>query len=305
MEPDEAIPRLPIPAKAGAGLKPQHFDEILGRGPAIAWFEVHAENYMAPGGPGLVWLARIADRYPLSIHGVGLSLGSAAGIDAAHLGRLVRVVERFQPALVSEHLAWSGNAGVYLNDLLPIPLTQEALDVVAANIERTQDALGRQILIENPSSYLAFRHSAMSEGAFMAELIRRTGCGLLLDVNNIAVSAHNLGQDADAWLAEMPLHAAQEIHLAGHHVNRIGAVSLRIDDHGSRVTQEVWDLFAAALRKTGPLPALVEWDTGVPELAVLEAEAALADAILADAILADAILADAILEREAAHAHVA
>ncbi len=276
--------RRPIPARAGIGARSPHIREILATRPSIGWVEVHAENYMVPGGHRLAELEGLAAHYPLSIHGVGLSLGSADGIDPDHLERLRQLVDRFQPGLVSEHVAWSVNGGVYLNDLLPLPYTEGTVSVVADNVARVQDALGRRILIENPSSYLAFAATTLDEGEFLAEIVRRTGCGVLLDLNNIHVSASNLDADADGWLDRMPLAAVGEVHLAGPACRDIGGRTLLIDDHGSRVPAPVWRLYDVLLTRLGPVPTLVEWDTDLPPLAVLLDEAAAAERRLAGAI---------------------
>jgi uncharacterized protein (UPF0276 family) len=245
----------------------------------VGWLEVHAENYMA-GGAAVRTLERIRRDYPLSIHGVGLSLGSADGLDAAHLERLAALVERLEPNLVSEHLSWSVTGGVYLNHLLPLPYTAETLALVARHVERAQDRLGRRMLIENPSSYLRFHDSPIPEVEFLNALTRRTGCGLLCDVNNVYVSCENLGGDAAAYLDAIEPGAVAEIHLAGHAVNDADGQAILIDDHGSRVTEAVWRLYARALARFGPVATLVEWDTDVPELAVLIEEAAKADVLL-------------------------
>jgi uncharacterized protein (UPF0276 family) len=248
--------------------------------PAIGWVEVHSENYLAGGGLRIATLERIRRDLPLSCHGVGLSLGSAEGLDGAHLAALKRLFDRVEPGLVSEHVSWSVAGGVYYNDLLPLPLTEEALAVFVANVDRAQEAFGRRILVENPSTYLDFAASRISEPEFIAEIVRRTGCGLLLDVNNIHVSAHNRGFDAGDYLAALPAAAVGEIHIAGHARREIGGESVLIDDHGSRVIPAVWDLLDAALARTGPVPVLVEWDTDIPELDVLLAEAEAADAAI-------------------------
>jgi uncharacterized protein (UPF0276 family) len=259
-------------ASIGIGLRAPHLAEIVAGRPALGFLEVHAENYMG-GGPALSGLARLGRDYPLSLHGVGLSLGSAEGIDREHLARLALLVQRLEPFLVSEHLSWSVSGGSYLNDLLPLPYTEEALDIVADNLGRAQDALGRPLLLENPSGYLRFRHSTIAEPDFLAELVRRSGCLLLCDVNNIVVSASNLGIDAEAYLAALPAAAVAELHLAGHAVTERGGVRLLIDDHGSRVPAPVWALYRRALGRFGPLPSLVEWDRNLPPLPVLLAEA--------------------------------
>jgi uncharacterized protein (UPF0276 family) len=263
---------------------------MLAAPPPVGWVEVHAENYLAAGGPRLAALERIRCDVPLSIHGVGLSMGSAGGIDAAHLDRLVRLVDRFQPALVSEHVAWSVNGGVYFNDLLPIPYTEETLALLCRAVDRVQTALGRQILMENPSTYVRFAASTIPEPEFIAELAARTGCGLLLDVNNIQVSAVNHGFDPYRYLSTIPARAVQEIHLAGHAVLDIEGEVLLVDDHGSPVSPEVWRLYAAAIERVGPMPTLIEWDTRIPPLATLVAEARRADVWLAGAVARSRVL---------------
>lgn len=267
----------PIPARAGIGLRHPHVQAFLDGPPAVGWAEVHSENYLAGGGLRLAALERIRRDLPVSCHGVGLSLGSAEGLDDAHLAALARLFERIEPGLVSEHVSWSVSGGVYYNDLLPLPLTEEALAVFCRNVDRAQDAFGRRILVENPSTYLDFAASRIPEPDFIAEIVRRTGCGLLLDVNNIHVSAHNRGFDAGTYLAALPLDAVGEIHIAGHASRSIGGESVLIDDHGSRAIAPVWRLLDAALARTGPVPVLVEWDTDIPPLEVLLAEAAQAE----------------------------
>jgi len=266
----------------GIGLRGSHVQEVLATRPRIPWLEVHAENYMG-GGAALRALDAIRQHYPLSIHGVGLSLGSADGLNARHLERLRSLVERMQPRLVSEHLSWSVVGGAYLNHLLPLPYTAESLGVVTANVDRAQSALGRRILVENPSSYLRFGHSTIPEAEFLAELVRRTGCGILCDVNNVYVSAFNFGWDAEQYLAALPAAAIGEIHLAGHSLNDADGHAILIDDHGSRVTPDVWTLYRRALERFGPVPTLVEWDTNIPALAVLLDEAATADRVAGEA----------------------
>jgi hypothetical protein len=266
---------------AGIGLRAPHVEEILATRPAAGWLEVHAENYMG-GGPALRALDRLRQDYPVSVHGVGLSLGSAEGVDARHLERLARLVERLEPALVSEHLSWSVSGGAYLNHLLPLPYTHEALALVSEHIERVQARLGRPVLIENPSGYLRFRGDAMPEADFLAALARRTGCGLLCDVNNIHVTCANLGGDAHAYLDALPAVAVGEIHLAGHAVNDADGRAILIDDHGSRVAEPVWRLYERALARFGARPALVEWDTDLPPLATLLEEATRAARYLAE-----------------------
>lgn len=248
--------------------------------PAVGWLEVHTENYFGGGMPGR-YLDAVRGHYPVSLHGVGLSLGSAQGLDGKHLDQVAAAVERFAPALVSEHLSWSVVDGRYLADLLPLPMTEEALAVVCRHVDQMQTRLQRPILIENPSTYLRWRHSTIPEWEFLAEVARRSGCGILCDVNNIYVSAMNHGWDAKAYLAALPPAAIGEIHLAGHSLRELesGAL-LRIDDHGSRVIPEVWALYAEALQRFGPVPTLIEWDTSLPPLAVLLDEASQAATLL-------------------------
>lgn len=257
---------------AGIGLRSPHVAEVIATRPGVAWLEVHAENYMGGGAPARA-LERIHADYPIALHGVGLSLGSADGLDPKHLGRFRRLVDRIEPMLVSEHLSWSVAGGTYLNHLLPLPYTEESLDVVSANVARAQEALGRPILVENPSSYLRFESSTIAEPEFLRELVARTGCGLLCDVNNVHVSAHNLGLDPVAYLDALPAAAIGEIHLAGHSANDADGRTVLIDDHGSRVAPEVWRLYAHAIGRFGARPTLVEWDTDIPSLDVLLDEA--------------------------------
>lgn len=266
-------------AKSGIGLRSPHVAEVLATRPAVGWLEVHAENYMS-GGPPAYRLDAVRRDYPVSIHGVGLSLGSADGIDTAHLERLARLVERIEPCLVSEHLSWSVSGGAYLNHLLPLPYTEEALAVLSRNVARAQERLGRQLLVENPSSYLRFLDSSIPEAEFLVELSRRTGCGILCDVNNIFVSAHNVGLDMGGYLDALPAEAVGEIHLAGHALNDADGQAVLIDDHASRVSPPVWSLYAAALARFGPVPTLIEWDTDLPALPVLLEEADVAERML-------------------------
>lgn len=288
----------PIPARAGIGLRHPHVRQFLDAPPAIGWVEVHSENYLAAGGLRLSALERIRRDLPMSCHGVGLSLGSAEGLDDAHLAALARLFERIEPGLVSEHVSWSVSGGIYYNDLLPLPLTEEALGVFCRNVDRAQEAFGRRILVENPSTYLDFAASRIPEPEFIAEIARRTGCGLLLDANNIHVSAHNRGFDAGAYLAALPLAAVGEIHIAGHARRSIGGETVLIDDHGSRVVAPVWRLLDSALARTGPVPVLVEWDTDIPALEVLLAEAVQAESAIRRAAAPPA----AARTRSAAHA---
>ncbi len=267
--------------QVGVGLRFPHHLEFIETCPAIGWLEVHAENYMG-GGPSAQVLQTLRRDYPVSLHGVGLSLGSADGLDAAHLDRLERVVERFEPALISEHLSWSVVGQTYLADLLPLPMTPEALEVVCRHVDQVQTRLGRRILVENPSTYLQFNHSIIPEWEFMASVSTRTGCGILCDVNNIFVSAQNHGWDSATYLRGLPPSAIGEIHLAGHSVTTLeSGEQLRIDDHGSRVDPAVWALYEQALASFGPVPTLVEWDTDIPLLPVLLGEAEQAGRVLA------------------------
>ena len=265
-----------VPDRAGIGLRSQHLKQVAAERPPLAFLEVHAENYLNPGPPREA-LEKLRRDYPLSVHGVGLSLGSAAGLDGQHLARLAALVGELQPALVSEHLAWSVHAGAYLNDLLPLPYTEETLAIVAANVRHMQDALKRPVLIENPSTYLRFAASAIPEHEFLAELAWRSGCGLLCDINNIYVTCHNSGGDPQAYLAGLPGEAIGEFHLAGHARKEADGHVVLIDDHGSAVIDPVWRLYEQAVRRFGRRPTLVEWDTDVPELAVLLGQARLAD----------------------------
>ena len=276
----ESFARDPIPAAAGVGLRHTHYGDFLNGGPAVAWLEVHSENYLCPGGPRLATLEAIRQHYPLSCHGVGLSLGSAEGLDAGHLARLRTLIDRFEPSLVSEHVSWSTTGGDYLNDLLPLPYTEEALGILVRNIGQAQEALGRSILIENPSSYVTFAESTIPEWEFCAEAARRSGCGLLLDVNNIHVSACNHGYDAHEFLNAIPGGLVGEIHIAGHANTQWDGRPVLIDDHGSTVKDAVWDLLDAALARIGPKPVLMEWDLDLPPLDTLLGEAAKAQAAL-------------------------
>jgi uncharacterized protein (UPF0276 family) len=277
------FPGGPIPARAGIGLRSAHQDELVARRPAVAWLEVHTENYFHAGGPHLAALERAREHYPLSLHGVGLGLGSVAPLDLAHLARVKRAIERYEPALVSEHACWGHADGEHFNDLLPLPYTEEAVEHLAARVRHVQDFLGRQVLVENLSSYFAYTASSLTEWDFLAAVVERTGCGLLLDVNNIYVNAINLGLDAGRFIDCVPAEAVQEIHLAGHRRNRVGTRDLLIDDHGSAVCAEVWSLYRRAISRLGPVPTLIEWDTDVPALDVLVTEARKADAILENA----------------------
>ena len=265
-----------LPHSAGIGLRAPHVGHVLAQRPAVPWFEVHSENYFADGGPALAALDRIRADYPLSLHGVGLSLGSTDPLDLGHLARLKRLADRVLPARVSEHLCWSSVNGRHFNDLLPLPYTQEALDHVCARVARVQDFLGREILVENVSSYLTFPEATIPEHEFVVAVATRTGCGLLVDVNNIYVNARNHGIDADGYLSAIPPAMVAEIHLAGFDASG----PCLIDTHGAPVAPDVWALYERALRRFGRVPTLIEWDTDIPEFVVLQREAATAQSIL-------------------------
>lgn len=276
------VPVLPhssrLPARAGLGLKPQHFAEILATGPDLGFFEIHAENYLVAGGPFHHYLSRIRDRYPLSIHGVGLSIGADGPLDGDHLDRLAALLDRYKPESFSEHLAWSTHGGAFFNDLLPLPYDQTTLNRVCDHIDQTQEHLRRRILLENPATYVEFAASTLDEATFISEIIHRTGCGLLLDVNNAYVSGVNHQRDPYAYLAALPLSAVGEIHLAGFVEDRDAAgAPLLIDTHGAPVAAAVWELYAFALERLGPTPTLIERDNNIPPLAVLLEEARLAE----------------------------
>lgn len=277
-----------LPAAAGVGFKPEHFEAIRADRGRVGFFEVHAENYMGAGGLPHVQLAAIRADHALSLHGVGLSIGGPKAPDRDHLARLRRLVDRYQPESFSEHLAWSSHDEGYLNDLLPLPYTAETLALVCDHLDAVQEALGCRMLLENPATYVTFAQSEMTEVEFLAAVAARTGCGLLLDVNNVFVSATNHRTDPRAYLAAFPLQHVGEVHLAGHSVERLPSGPLLIDDHGSPVADPVWALFAEVIARTGPLPSLVEWDNDVPAWTVLAAEAGRAQAILTEAGLARA-----------------
>ena len=261
------------------GLRDPHMHDFATTAVPVAFVEVHAENFFERSGFGAEALASVCGRHAVSVHGVAASLGSPDGVDPAHLDRLAALVRDVAPALVSEHLAWSRVDGVYLGDLLPLPLTEESLGVVAANVDRVQDRLGRQLLVENPARYVGFANSTYEETEFIGALIHRTGCGLLLDLNNLFVSAHNLGGDALEYLAQIPPHAVGEIHLAGHEPSR-GGHDLLIDTHSGSVASPVWRLYEETVRRIGARPTLIEWDTTLPALPDLIAEARRAEAAL-------------------------
>jgi uncharacterized protein len=270
-----------MPVSAGIGLRAQHHLHVLSESPRTAWFEAHSENYFADGGSHVECLSRIRARYPLSLHGVGLSLGSTDPLNREHLENLRRVVARFEPALVSEHLSWSSAGGRFANDLLPLPYTEEALRHVSTRIAQVQDTLGRQILLENVSSYLQFESSTLPEWEFIAGVAVESGCAILLDLNNIYVAAHNHGFACGDYLQGIPRHLVQEFHLAGFSRIDLDGRELLIDTHGTPVCDAVWDLYRAALQRFGEVPTLIEWDTNIPAFHVLEAEAGKADAFKA------------------------
>jgi hypothetical protein len=269
-----------IPARAGIGLRSEHYADILATLPAVGWLEVHPENYFGEGGKPLYFLERIRSHYPLSLHGVGLSLGSTDSLNTTHLEKLKRLIECFEPALVSEHVSWGSVGDRHLNDLLPLPYTEEALAHMARRVDQAQDYLGRQILIENVSTYLEFRESSIPEWEFLAEVARRSGCGILLDVNNIYVNACNHGLYAVEFLSGVPADLVQEIHLAGFTVNRLEGGEILIDTHNRKVCEDVWMLYDQAIQRFGPIPSLIEWDADLPPLGELLEEANKADAVL-------------------------
>jgi uncharacterized protein (UPF0276 family) len=270
-----------LPTKPGVGYKAQHFASLLADAGPVAWLEIHAENYMGDGGRPLAQLRHLAERFALSVHGVGLSIGGEAPLDLGHLARLKTLCDWLQPASFSEHLAWSTHDGAYLNDLLPLPYTAKTVARVAEHVDHVQSVLGRRMLLENPSSYLAFAASEMSEIEFLAEVARRTDCGLLLDVNNVFISAANLGFTAMDFIERFPMDLVGEIHLGGHYADQDegGAVVL-IDNHGHPVADPVWALYAATIARGGPKPTLIEWDNDVPDWQAMVSEAARAAAIL-------------------------
>ena len=269
-----------LPAQAGIGFKPSHYQALIDDQQPPGFIEVHAENYLGAGGLPHAQLAALSARLPLSVHGVGLSIGGQS-LDASHLDRIAALLARHPAASFSEHLAWSTHDGRFFGDLLPLPYDAATLRRVCRHVSRVQDRLGRRMLLENPSTYLAYATSTLDEPQFLADVVARTGCGLLLDLNNVHVSCHNLGHDPRAYLAALPLHAVGEIHLAGHAVEALDAdTTLLIDDHGSPVREPVWALYAEVIATLGPLPTLIEWDTDVPDYAVLRAQALRAQAVL-------------------------
>lgn len=273
----QASPSAPagaLPARAGIGLKPQHFRDLLDTRPALGFLEIHPENYMVAGGPFHHYLGLIRERYALSVHGVGLSIGAEGPLDLAHLDRLATLLERYQPESFSEHLAWSTHGGRFFNDLLPLAYDENSLECVCRHIQQVQEHLRRRLLLENPATYVEFASSGIDEAQFIAEVVARTGCGLLLDLNNLHVSCTNHHRDPRAYLATLPLHAVGEIHLAGFAEDRDAAgAPLLIDDHGAPVDEAVWTLYRETLARLGPLPTLIERDNAIPPLAELVDEA--------------------------------
>ncbi len=274
-----------IPARAGIGLRADHYEALLETLPAVGWLEVHSENYFGAGGAPLHYLGKARCHYPLSLHGVGLSIGSADPLNIRHLSSLKSLIDRIEPALVSDHLCWSSVNGRYLNDLLPMPFTMEALAHLRERISRVQDYLNRPLLIENLSSYLQYRVSDFPEAEFIAELARRSGCGILLDINNVYVSACNHGFDANAYIQSLPPALVQEFHLAGFTTKHYRAegddrCTLLIDSHDRRVAGPVWDLYGFTLQRIGRRPTLIEWDSDLPDLRTLVDEAGIADSMM-------------------------
>ncbi|WBU64938.1 MNIO family bufferin maturase [Paracoccus aerodenitrificans] len=270
---------MTLPHSVGVGFKAAHAPDLMQDPGCVSWLEIHAENYLLDGGPRMALLAQMAERFPISVHGVGMSIGGTEKLDPDHLERVARLVKALNPASFSEHLAWSTHEGVYFNDLLPLPYTQATMDLVCAHVSQVQDRLQRRMLLENPSSYLAFSESTWSEPDFLGEISRRTGCGLLLDVANVFISANNLDSSAGAYLDAFALSEIGEIHLAGPDADE-AETGLLIDSHSRTVPDAIWGLYVDVLARTGPLPTLIEWDNDVPEFAVLEHEAARASAIL-------------------------
>ncbi|MDD8022879.1 MAG: DUF692 domain-containing protein [Paracoccaceae bacterium] len=278
-----------LPNAPGIGFKPEHFDALRASRPDLGFLEIHAENYMGAGGVPHAQLTALRADYALSLHGVGLSIGAPGRLDADHLARLRALIDRYRPESFSEHLAWASHGEAYLNDLLPLPYTPQTLAIVCDHIDEVQQMLGCQMLLENPATYVLFEQSTLPETTFLAEVVQHTGCGLLLDVNNMFVSASNHRFDPRAYLDDFPMQAVGEIHLAGHATEDLPSGPLLIDAHGSPVAEPVWALYAEVIARTGPRPSLIEWDNDVPALPVLLAEAARAGAVLAQAgAMADA-----------------
>jgi len=273
---------IPATRDTGIGLRPGHYSDLLQALPKLGWLEVHSENYFGDGGAPLYYLEQARSHYPVSLHGVGLSLGSTDELNQDHLKRLKQLVDRFDPMFVSDHLCWSSVGGIYMNDLLPLPYTEEALAHFSERVLQVQEYLGRELLIENPSSYLQYRHSTIDEAEFLAEVARRSGCGLLLDVNNVYVSAMNHGFDAKAYIDAVPVDAVREYHLAGHTVRDLPQGKVYIDTHDAPVAEPVWSLYEYTLQRIGLRPSLVEWDSKLPALEVLLDEARRAQACRED-----------------------
>ena len=282
------LPDKAIPLRAGIGLRAEHLDDVLERRPDVGWFEAHSENYFGigdtviqgqGGGKPLEYLERVRQLYPVSLHGVGLSVGAIDPLNLGHLAKLKQLIKRIQPGMVSEHLSWGSVNGQYFNDLLPMPYTEEALNHMVQRVNQVQDILGIQILIENVSSYLEYKSSTIPECEFITVLSQRTGCGILLDVNNIFVNAMNHGFDPSLFVKAVPVGAVNEIHLAGHTVKEVDGNIIRLDTHDQLVSNEVWDLYRMSVKRFGNVPALIEWDRNLPGLEVLVAEAERADNI--------------------------
>lgn len=269
-----------LPARSGLGFKPQHYADILATTPDIGFFEVHAENYMGAGGPPHVMLSLLRQNYAISIHGVGLSIGGSGPLCEEHLARLKAVCDRYEPESFSEHLAWASHGDAFLNDLLPLPYTDETLRLVCDHIDRVQEVLGRKMLLENPATYVQFEQSVIPETDFLAQIVKQTGCGLLLDVNNVFVSCTNHHADPRAYLAAFPMSAVGEIHLGGHSEEELEDGPLLIDAHGTAIADPVWALYSEVINRLGPLPTLVEWDNDLPDFTTLYAEAQRAEKIL-------------------------
>ena len=270
-----------VPRRTGVGLKPDHYRDVVESRPDIGWFEVHPENYMGAGGPPHFWLEQVRASYPLSLHGVGLSIGAAGGLSIGHLDRLKALIARYEPGLFSEHLAWSTHETTFMNDLLPLPYTRETLALVADHVDQVQTHVGRHMLIENPSTYVGFSSSEMTEIEFLVELAKRSGCGLLLDVNNVFVSAVNHGFDPLAYVDAFPADLIGEIHLAGHaEIDGGDATVLLVDSHDGAVSDRVWGLYRRLIARTGPLPTLIEWDNDIPSWSDLAGQAELAETFM-------------------------
>ncbi|PVV17840.1 MAG: hypothetical protein B6D78_17845 [gamma proteobacterium symbiont of Ctena orbiculata] len=279
---DDSLKKVaaPVPERAGAGLKPRHYQAIIEQQPDIGWFEVHPENYMGRGGPALAYLERIRADYPISLHSVGTSLGSHLPLDREHLQGLKALVDRFEPGLVSEHLSWSHGYEWYTHDLMPLFYTEQTLQLIVEHIDQVQECLGRTILIENPSTYLQFKQNEIPEHIFYVEAAKRSGAGLLLDINNVFVSCGNHGWSVDEYMSVVPHEMVAEIHLAGHSIQELEGATLRVDDHGSPVCQEVWQLYENYINSNGAVPTLIEWDSNIPEFPELFREVSFAEEFL-------------------------